>query len=92
MYDHIGLRVKDLDASTRFYEAVLAPLGHVLASRDETGAGLGPQGAPALWLTLPKQEKNTGTHVAFRAKDRASVDRFHAAGLRQGQWRPRSAA
>jgi catechol 2,3-dioxygenase-like lactoylglutathione lyase family enzyme len=84
MYDHIGLRVKDLDASTRFYEAVLAPLGHVLASRDETGAGLGPKGAPALWLALARQEKNTGTHIAFRAKDRASVDGFYAAGLKAG--------
>jgi catechol 2,3-dioxygenase-like lactoylglutathione lyase family enzyme len=84
MYDHIGLRVKDLDASTRFYEAVLAPLGHVLASRDETGAGLGPKGAPALWLALAKQEKNAGTHIAFRAKDRASVELFYAAGLKAG--------
>jgi catechol 2,3-dioxygenase-like lactoylglutathione lyase family enzyme len=84
MYDHIGLRVKDLDASTRFYEAVLAPLGHVLVSRDETGAGLGANGAPALWLALASQEKNTGTHIAFRAKDRASVDGFYAAGLKAG--------
>lgn len=27
MYDHIGLHVSDLDASIRFYEAALAPLG-----------------------------------------------------------------
>ena len=26
MYDHIGLRVANLDAATRFYTAVLAPL------------------------------------------------------------------
>ena len=26
MYDHIGLKVGDLDASVRFYTAALAPL------------------------------------------------------------------
>ena len=54
MYDHIGLKVGDLDASVRFYTAALAPLGYVLCSRDETGAGFGPKGEPALWLHLHK--------------------------------------
>ncbi|MBV9066021.1 MAG: VOC family protein [Methylobacteriaceae bacterium] len=84
MYDHVGLRVKNLGASVRFYEAALAPLGHVLASRDEAGAGLGPKAAPAFWLTAGNPQKNTGTHVAFRAKDHESVDRFYAAGLKAG--------
>ena len=44
MYDHIGLRVGDLDASVRFYTAALAPLGFVLCSRDDSGAGFGPEG------------------------------------------------
>src|SRR3954451_20001072 len=84
MYDHVGLRVGNLDASVRFYEAALAPLGHVLTSRDESGAGLGPEDAPALWLAVGKAEKNTGTHIAFRASDRGGVDRFYAAGLQAG--------
>ena len=50
MYDHIGLKVGDLDASVRFYTAALAPLGYVLCSRDASGAGFGPKGEPALWL------------------------------------------
>ena len=54
MYDHIGLRVGNLDASVRFYTAALAPLGYVLCSRDDSGAGFGPKGAPALWLHLHK--------------------------------------
>ena len=36
MYDHIGLRVKNFDASVNFYTAALAPLGHVLCSRDDS--------------------------------------------------------
>ena len=46
MYDHIGLKVSNLDASVRFYTAALAPLGHVLCSRDAGGAGFGPKPAP----------------------------------------------
>jgi catechol 2,3-dioxygenase-like lactoylglutathione lyase family enzyme len=84
MYDHIGLKVKDLPAAVRFYQAALAPLGHVLASQDDAGAGLGPPGAPALWLYAVANSKSNGTHVAFRAPDRKAVDRFHAAGLEAG--------
>jgi catechol 2,3-dioxygenase-like lactoylglutathione lyase family enzyme len=43
MYDHIGIKVGNLDASIRFYTAALAPLGFVLCSKDEDGAGFGPR-------------------------------------------------
>lgn len=81
MYDHIGLKVKDLDASVRFYTAALAPLGHV---PDSSGTGFGPKHEPALWLYAGKSSKNSGTHVAFRAASRAAVDRFYAGGIKAG--------
>jgi catechol 2,3-dioxygenase-like lactoylglutathione lyase family enzyme len=84
MYDHIGLKVADLEASVRFYSAALAPLGHVLSSHDASGAGFGPPGEPALWLYPAKGSAGSGTHVAFRARDRKAVDRFHADGLKAG--------
>jgi catechol 2,3-dioxygenase-like lactoylglutathione lyase family enzyme len=80
MYDHIGLKVKDPSASARFYGAVLAPLGHV---PDGSGTGFGPRGEPALWLYEAEGAHGTA-HLAFRAKDRAAVDRFHRAGLEAG--------
>ena len=67
MYDHIGLRVGDLDASVRFYTAALAPLGFVLCSRDDSGAGFGPKGAPALWLHLHKGSAGSAAHVVHIA-------------------------
>jgi len=84
MYDHIGLKVKDVAAGVRFYEAALAPLGCVLCSRDDAGAGFGPKGEPALWLNRVAGPTGPGAHVAFRAASRAAVDGFHAAGLKAG--------
>ena len=84
MFDHLGLRTPRLDACIRFYEAALAPLGYQLASSDEQSAGLGPPGAPALWLHRAAGQPPSSAHVAFIAPDRKAVDRFHAAGLVAG--------
>ena len=84
MYDHLGLKVKNLDASVRFYQQALGALGHEVCSHDTSGAGLGPKGAPALWLSPSAGVAATGTHIAFKAGTRAQVDRFHAAGLAAG--------
>ena len=86
MYDHIGLKVRDMDASVRFYEAALAPLGHVLCSRDASGAGFGPAGKPALWLypSDPKNLKAAGVHVALRAPSQKAVTGFYQGGRQAG--------
>jgi len=84
MYDHIGLKVKDLDAAVLSYSTALAPLGHVLCTKGDSYAGLGPTGEPALWLYAAKDAKGPGVHVALRARDRAAVERFHREGLKAG--------
>ena len=83
MYDHLGLRVKDLTASVALYQALLAPLGHVVLSQDATSAGFGPKGGSAsLWLLA--DPAGGGAHVAFRAPHRDAVAKFHAAALAAG--------
>jgi catechol 2,3-dioxygenase-like lactoylglutathione lyase family enzyme len=84
MYDHIGLKVKDVAASVRFYKAALGGLGYVLCSQDESGAGFGPAGEPALWLYRANGAAPAGAHVALRAENRAAVDKFHRDGVKAG--------
>ena len=83
MYDHIGLKVKDIEASVRFYSAALAPLGFVLASKDASGAGFGPKDAPAFWLVVDPSARGE-THVAFRASERKAVDGFFRGAVGAG--------
>ena len=82
MFDHVGIKVRNRESAVRFYSAALEPLGYGLCSRDDASAGFGPPGEPALWLYVAKSA--AATHLAFRARDRAAVDRFFAAGLETG--------
>ncbi len=84
MFDHIGLRVKDVAASACFYEAALEPLGCVLCSQDEASASFGPPGAPSLWLVQGAEGGERGAHVALRAADRSAVELFYKRGLEAG--------
>lgn len=83
MYDHIGIKVKDLQTAIRFYKAALGDLGYQLCSSDESGAGFGPKGTPALWLYADKHAGG-GVHIAFRVRSHAAVDGFHDAGVKAG--------
>ncbi len=82
MFDHVGLRVKNLDEAARLYTAMLAPLGHRPGGRDQTYAGFGPDGRPALWLHL--SQDRAGSHVALKAPSRTAVDRFFEEGRKAG--------
>jgi catechol 2,3-dioxygenase-like lactoylglutathione lyase family enzyme len=83
MFDHVGIKVSDLKAALRFYDAALRPLGYERGYLDETSAGYGPGGKSSLWLYAARAD-GAGTHLAFAAADRKSVEAFHAAGLKAG--------
>jgi catechol 2,3-dioxygenase-like lactoylglutathione lyase family enzyme len=84
MYDHLTLKVRNLQQSLQFYQRTLEPLGHVVASSDATSAGLGPEAAPSFWLLAQPSEPTRGIHIAFKAHNRAAVDAFYRAGLAAG--------
>jgi catechol 2,3-dioxygenase-like lactoylglutathione lyase family enzyme len=84
MFNHVGFRVKDLDASVRFYAAALGALGYEQGFSDENTVSFGPPGAPALWLYADERLAHSLLHVAFSASSRSAVDGFHRAGLKAG--------
>jgi catechol 2,3-dioxygenase-like lactoylglutathione lyase family enzyme len=84
MIDHTGFGVRDYAASKAFYERALAPLGiSLIMEVMDAAAGFGSGGKPIFWLE-ERRTPVTEVHVAFLAKDRATVDAFHAAGLEAG--------
>jgi len=90
MIDHISVTVSDYETSKRFYEAALKPLGYVvlmeipreIAGVQVAGFGEAATQKPDFWIASGTPE--TKTHVAFRANDQATVQRFHEASLAAG--------
>ena len=84
MIDHLGFDVSDYEASKRFYQEALPPLGYELFVEFEGGvAGFGKQGKPDFWIAT-RGEPQTGVHVAFVSSDRETVDRFYEAAIAAG--------
>ncbi|WP_454745085.1 VOC family protein [Ciceribacter selenitireducens] len=84
LFDHIQLVVRDLDASRAFYTAVLDVLDIPV---NDTPDGF--FWADELVVSSADSPAATGVvtgryHLAFQAKDRATVDAFHRAALAHG--------
>jgi catechol 2,3-dioxygenase-like lactoylglutathione lyase family enzyme len=92
--DHVEIRVADITASRRLYEAALAELGlsvlgegefqgdaYVLFGRDE---GHDDFAIHSVGSKPGRDRVTTGAHIAFTAGDAASVDRWYAAAVANG--------
>lgn len=84
LIDHIQLVVRDLPASQRFYEAVLAALQVPMG-----GTGDGYFWADELFVSTASSEAAQGAltgrhHLAFQAQDTAMVEAFYQAALAHG--------
>jgi len=78
VFDHVHLRVRDLQAAKAFYATVLGPLGLPLLIDIPQLVGfpnfaLSDDGPPT-----------ENAHVAFRAASREEVGAFHEAGVAAG--------
>ncbi len=84
LIDHVQLVVRDLEASRDFYAAVLGVLGIPVVGTDH-GFFWADELVVAAADSPAAAGKLTGRHhLAFQARDRASVDAFHRAGLAHG--------
>lgn len=83
MLDHVSIGVTNLARSKAFYDDALRPLGIVplYDVGDALGYGLGRK---AFFWMGTRDAVTTGTHIAFAAPDRGTVDAFHAAALAAG--------
>jgi catechol 2,3-dioxygenase-like lactoylglutathione lyase family enzyme len=91
--DHAALRVADLRASARLYEAMLTELGWERLPAREGADGRSVAFARnedddfALHEPIDEPGRDaptTGVHLAFGAESREQVDAFHRAGLAHG--------
>ena len=78
LIDHLHLRVKDLAASKRFYQASMDALGLPLAE------GEGYFFCDELWVDEGPTDAHSHAHFAFQARDEETVRRWHAAVLAAG--------
>jgi catechol 2,3-dioxygenase-like lactoylglutathione lyase family enzyme len=89
MFSHVTLGSNDLDAAARFYEPVMAALGHRLLFRTPSTQCYGSSlTEPKLFLMTPFDGRaasvGNGSHCAFIVTERAAVDAFHAVALAHG--------
>jgi catechol 2,3-dioxygenase-like lactoylglutathione lyase family enzyme len=78
LLDHVTLKVADVEASRRFYEAALEALGRQIRGGTDQ----------FFWtdelFVVRSDTPTVGMHIAFQATDRETVERFHEAALASG--------
>lgn len=88
MFSHVTLGTNDWPRAKPFWQAVMAALGQPVLFEYDGGIAFGEATGPKTFIGpafdgRPATNGN-GTHVAFLASDRATVDTFHAAALANG--------
>ena len=74
--DHLSLQATDVSATAAFYDTALAPLGIKRIMDFGTTIGYGDD-FPYFWIgEATTQQPQREIHIAFRAADRDTVDRW----------------
>ncbi|MBV8798796.1 MAG: VOC family protein [Alphaproteobacteria bacterium] len=90
MLHHVSVGVHDVERAAKFYDPVLKTLGYKRIMEFLPHAiGYGEtRERPEFWIQLPHNQQHAtaenGTHVAFLAKSKQVVTKFHGAALKHG--------
>ena len=88
MFSHMTLGTNDWEKAEPFWDAVGSSLGLPLLFKHSGGMAYGEMTGPKIFIgptfNGEAATHGNGTHVAFLAKDRATVDAFHTAALDHG--------
>lgn len=85
MLDHVSLQLADVEASAKFYDTVLAPLGYARVMDFGNVIGFCAPGRPQFWIgPVTTSGEAREVHVAFQADDRAKVVEFRDAAVAAG--------
>jgi catechol 2,3-dioxygenase-like lactoylglutathione lyase family enzyme len=82
MLDHAGIPVSDLAKSKQFFAAALAPLGYKVLYDLPRATGMGTGKRSTFWIG--QGFIGGPIHVAFVARDHATVDAFYGAAIAAG--------
>jgi predicted lactoylglutathione lyase len=82
MIEHVSIPVSDYQKSKKFYIQTLAPLGYANNMEFGEAAGFMEGGHTSFWIA--KKDTVVPSHVAFLAKSKEEVQKFHAAGIEAG--------
>ena len=84
IFDHMSVGVPSIVEGTNFYDGVMAALGLDLLVANDAFAAYGSTAPEFLLMTPLDGKPNTfgnGVHIAFAARTREAVDKFHKMAL-----------
>ena len=88
MFSHMTVGANDVQASKKFYDAILGALGHQPGTMDDKGRCFYMTDS-GMFMITPPVDGNQATHgngctIGFAAQNPAAADAWHAAGVSNG--------
>jgi catechol 2,3-dioxygenase-like lactoylglutathione lyase family enzyme len=88
MFSHVTLGTNDFARAEKFYDAVMAALGHPVLFKTSNMFAYGDLAGEKLFILPPFDGKEArpgnGVHAAFKVDSRATVDAFYRAAMDNG--------